>query len=101
MSTWTGHIGDEPTARQMNGSSYIAENNLSIAAGSLSTVAVAEAAADAAVLTQHICDRPIGDQCSRGFRVASDLSATFGSTWAAFHASLPDASGHPTRAING
>jgi len=98
---WTGHITDEPAARRMNGSSYIAENNLAIAAGSLSTVAVAMAAADAAVLTQQICDWPIGNQCSRGFQLADNYDATFGSTWAAFHDSLPDSAGHPRRAING
>ncbi len=98
---WTGHITDEPAARRMNGSAIIADNNLGLVDADLSTVAVAMAAADAAVLTQHICDRPIGNQCSRGFLVADNYDATFGSTFTAFYASLPDSTGHPRRAITG
>lgn len=98
---FTGSICDVPAARQMAGSGYIAQNNLSVSAGSLSSAAVAEAAADAAVLTQHICDRPIGNQCSRGFEVADNFDASFTSSWTAFYASLPSSEGHPRRAING
>lgn len=89
IMAWTGSICDQEIARRAAGSALIAENNLGLVSADLATVATAQAAADAAVLTEQIADRPIGNQCSRGFKVASNMGATFGSTWAAFDASLP------------
>lgn len=99
--SWNGHECDRPAARQMAGSGLIAEENLGLGTSDITTVAVARAAADAAVLEGHVCDRPIGNQCSRGFEMADNYNATFGSTFAAFYASLPSSAGHPRRAING
>lgn len=96
---WTGHVCDEPAARQMAGSGHIAEDNLGLGTSDITTVAVAMAAADAAVLEQQICDQPIGNQCSRGFEMADNYNATFGSTFTAFYNSLPTST--PRRAITG
>lgn len=95
----TFSICDEPFARRASMSALIAEDNLGLVDADLATVATARTASDNAVIAGSICDYPIGQQCSRGFTVASAYSATFGSTFTAFYASLPDNYDHKQRMI--
>ena len=101
MSTWIGSITDEEIARKASSSGLIGDTNLGMVDANLSTVAVAQATAITNTAALQICDRPIGDQCSRGFKVASNMGATFGSTFTAFYASLPSNGGHKRRMITG
>lgn len=100
---WVGSICDQETARRSCGSAIMADTLLGLSDSDLTTVATAEAAATAANLsaTRSICDRPIGQSCARGFRVAYNLGATFGSTFAVLEASLPSSAGHPRQMITG
>lgn len=100
---WNGSINDIETARKAGGSAIMADTLLGLSDSDLTTVATAQAAADAAVIspTRSICDYPIGIQCSRGFEVANAMGGTFGSTFAALEASLPDSTGHPRQMITG
>ncbi len=102
MSTWVGSICDEETARKACGSAIMADNQLGMVDGDLSTVTTAKAAAVVAneAATRSICDRPIGQDCARGFQVAYNFSGTFGSTFAALEASLPDSTGHVRQMIH-
>ena len=96
-----GSVCDEETARKANGSAIMADTLLGLSDSDLTTVATAMAASVAANLspTRSICDRPIGQSCDRGFKVASNFGATFGSTFAALEASLPSSVGHPRQMI--
>lgn len=87
---WSGHVTDQETARRSSSSALIAQNILGLVDGDLATLASAQAACATNELTKNIGDRIYATQCSRGFDVASNLSATFGSTFTAFYASLPD-----------
>jgi hypothetical protein len=101
---WTGHISDTETARKAGGSAIMADINLALGTSNITTVAVAEAAATAAVnnlAVTQICDRVIGQQCARGFRIASNMGGTFGSTFAVLEASLPSSAGHIRQMITG
>lgn len=98
---WIGSITDQETARKVNGSAIMANTLLGLGTSDITTVAVARAAAIAANLspTRSICDRPIGQSCDRGFQVANNFSAMFGSTFAVLEASLPSSVGHPRQMI--
>ena len=99
---WIGSIADHETARKSNGSAIMANTLLGLVNGDLATVTTAKAASVAANLSplRSICDRPIGQSCDRGFEVANNFGATFGSTFAALEASLPDSAGHPRQMIH-
>ncbi len=99
---WVGSITDQETARKACGSAIMADNQLGMVDGDLTTVATAMAAATVANLsaTRSICDRPIGGDCARGFQIASNFGGTFGSTFAALEASLPDSTGHVRQMIH-
>ena len=98
---WIGSICDEPVARLSSSSALIGDTNLGMVDADLATVATARAAAVTNTAALQICDQPIGNQCSRGFKVASNMGATFGSTFAAFYASLPSNGNHKRRMITG
>lgn len=100
---WVGSICDEEFARKAGGSAILANTILGLGTSDLSTVAVAEAAADAATVasSRSICDWVLGQQCARGFRVAYDIGGTFGSTFAALEDSLPSSEGHIRQMITG
>ncbi len=93
-------IAELPIGQRSAGSGHIAKNVLGLVDADLATVASAKAVADAKVLLGSICDAPIGNQCSRGFTMASNEGCTFGSTFTAFFASGPDFN-HQQRAITG
>ncbi len=103
MSTWIGSVTDRETARKANGSAIMANTILGLGTSDITTVAVARAAADTATYatSRSICDWPIGQQCNRGFLIASNLGATFGSTFVALEDSLPSSAGHIRQMITG
>ncbi len=96
---WIGSICDQEVARKSAGSALIGQNILSVVAGSLSSVAVAQAAAVTNEATLSICDRIYSSGVSRGYQVASNLGGTFSSSYATLYASLPDSAGHARRMI--
>ena len=96
---YTGSVTQEPFARRASMSALIADDNLGLVDGDLATVANAQAACVAAVAAGSVTNIPIGDQCSRGFGVADNYGATFGSTFIAFYASLPDNNNNKQRMI--
>lgn len=97
---WTnGHITDQETARKSAGSALLGQNILGVAAGSLSSVAVAQAAAVTQNATLQICDQIYVSGVVRGYKVASNLGGTFSSSYATLYGSLPDSAGHPRRMI--
>lgn len=100
--SFIGSICDEETARKAGGSAIMADDQLGLGTSDLTTVAVAMAAATAANLsaTRSICDRPIGQDCARGFQIADNFDGTFGSTFAVLEASLPSSAGHVRQMIH-
>ncbi len=98
---WVGSLCDEEAARKACGSAIMANENLGLGTSDLATVATAQAASVAAVAARSVCDQPIGIQCSRGFEIANNFGATFGSTFAVLEASLPSSAGHPRQMITG
>ncbi len=99
MSTWIGSVTAEPFARRASMSALIADDNLGLVDGDLATLATAQAACVAAVAAGSVTNIPIGDQCSRGFDIANNYGATFGSTFTAFYDSLPDNNDNKQRMI--
>ncbi len=101
---WSGHIADIEIARRAGGSAIMADTRIAMADADLATVALARATAIAntnnLAITQ-ICDRVIGQQCDRGFLIASNMGGTFASTFAVLEASLPDSTGHIRQMITG
>lgn len=98
---WSGSICDQEIARKSAGSALAGQNILSVAAGSLSSVAAAQAAASAAELTLNINDRLWSPGVQRGYKVASNLGGTFASNYTTLFASLPDSANHQRQMING
>ncbi len=98
---WVGSICDSEIARRASSSGLIAQNILNLVDGDLATVATAQAACFTNEAALSICDRLYAVQCSRGFKVADNMDATFGSTFTAFYASLPDNNGNQQRMITG
>jgi len=90
--SWIGSVCDEEIARKSAGSCLAGEDILGVAAGSLTDVATAQAAAVTAEASKSICDRIWSVPVSRGYQIADNMGATFGSTYAALYASLPDSS---------
>lgn len=90
MSTWTGSICDQEFAYRASQSAQIADTTLGLGDSDLATLASAQAACFTGEAALSICDQLYATQCSRGFKVANNFSATFGSTFTAFYASLPD-----------
>lgn len=91
---WIGSVCDEPLAQKSAGSCLAGEDILGVVAGSLTDVATAQAAAVTAEASLSICDRIWSVPVSRGYQIADNMGATFGSTYAALYASLPDSAGH-------
>lgn len=100
MSTWSGHISDQETARRASSSALIAQNILGVVSADLSSVAVAQAACAEGEATLNIGDRIYSTQCERGFTVASNLGATFSSSYTTFYDSLPDNFDNQARMIS-
>ncbi len=98
---WSGSICDEPIARRASQSALIADEILGLSDSDLATVATAQAACFVGEQNLSICDRLYAVQSSRGFEVADGQNATFGSTFAAFYASLPSNGDNRLRMITG
>lgn len=100
--SWIGSSTDEETARKAAGAILMGQNVLGVAAGSLSSVAVAQAAAATAGATLSICDQGWSvRQIQRAYQVASNLGGTFSSSYATLYASLPSSAGHQRNMIQG
>jgi len=100
MSSWIGSICDEELARKSAGSALAGQNILSVLAASLSTVAIAQAAAVTNEAALSVCDRIWSVPVSRGYTVASSLSGTFSSNYATLYDSLPVSSSNVRQMIN-
>lgn len=98
---YTGSICDEELARKSAGSALSGQNILSVAAGSLSSVAVAQAAAVTNEASLSICDRIWSVPVSRGYQIASNMGGTFSSNYTTLYASLPDSANHQRQMIQG
>lgn len=98
--SWTGSVCDEEIARKSAGSALAGQNILSVAAGSLSSVAVAQAAAVTAQESLSICDRIWATPVSRGYQIASNLGGSFASSYTTLYGSLPSSTGHVRQMIN-
>lgn len=96
---WVGSICDQELARKAAGSCLSGQNILGVQAASLSSVAVAQAAATAAELTKNIGDRIWAVPVNRGYTVASSMGGTFSSNYTTLYASLPDSAGHQRQMI--
>ncbi len=90
----THSICDLETARKAAGSCLAGQNILGVTAGSLSSVAVAQAAAITASKAGSVCDLFWGVSVSRGYEVASGLGATFDGSYTDLYASLPSSVNH-------
>mgnify|MGYP003393494742 FL=1 len=88
--SFTGHICDVPAAYRATRSALVGDTNLSMGTSDITTVAVAEAAAVTNAQALHVSERFFGINTARGFRIADNLDATFGSTFSVLYASLPD-----------
>lgn len=90
--SWTGSICDQPFAFRAGQSAIVGDVDLAMGTSDLATVALAEATALANAANStitYVGDRFLGVNVARGFRVASNLGGTFGSTFAVLEASLP------------
>lgn len=90
-------ICDVETARRACGNSLIADSQLGMGTSDITSVTVAQAAATTNMNNRtlvHLCDLAVVQQCPKAFRVGYNMGATFGSTFAAYQASLPDSTGH-------
>lgn len=97
---WIGSICDQETARKAAGSAVAGQDILSVSASSLSSVAVAQAAAETNQATLNIADRIWAVPVSRGYQIASNLGGSFSSNYTTLFASLPDSAGHSRQMIN-
>lgn len=91
---WIGSICDAELARKSAGSALAGQTILGVAAASLSSVAVAQAAANTAQATLNIADRIWAVPVSRGYQIASNLGGTFSSNYTTLYDSLPSSAGH-------
>lgn len=98
---WTGSQCDIEIARKAAGSALMGQTQFGVLEASLSSVTAAEVAVLANSLTYSICDRELARSVVRGYRVASDMGATYSSSYATFYASLPDSSQHQRDMIQG
>jgi hypothetical protein len=90
--SWIGSSTDEELARKAAGSALMGQTIIGVTAGSLSSVSVAQSAAATLSASMSICDQIFLVPVSRGYQIADNMGATFGSTYAALYASLPDSS---------
>lgn len=100
---WIGSTCDEELARKAAGSALLGQNApYSIAASSLSSVAVAQAATDAlySPAVTSVCDQWAIRQIRRGYKIASNMGGTFSSSYTTFYASLPSSALHPRAMIS-
>lgn len=113
---YTGSICDAEIGRKAAGSALMAQNPNSVstssfyqvAAGSLSSVAVAQAAvaSQAAGTTAnvniHISDRLLAIPMARGYQIASNIGGSAcmtGSSYTTLYNALPDSTGHTRQMI--
>ena len=113
---YTGHIADTETGRRAAGSALWAQNPNSVstsswyqvAAASLSSVAVAQAAVasqaagNTANVNIHVSDRQWATSMARGYQIASNVGGTAcmtGSSYSVLYAALPDSVGHTRNMI--
>ena len=96
---WVGSINDEPLARKSAGSALAGQNILAVQAASLSSVAVAQAAAATLGAAMSICDQIWAIPVSRGYQIASNMGGAFSSNYTTLYASLPDSAGHNRQMI--
>lgn len=90
----THSICDLPAAYRATRSCLVGDTNLAMVDADIATVGLAETTALAnASEDLHVSELYFGVNTARGFRIASDLGGTFGSTFTALYASLPDNSG--------
>ena len=98
---WIGSTCDEELARKSAGSALMGQNILSVAASSLSSVAIAQAAATTASATMSICDQIFATPVRRGYQIASNMGGTFSSSYTTLYASLPSSALHVRQMIQG
>jgi len=91
---WAGHIADQETARKAAGSALAGQKIILVLEASLSSVAVAQAAAATLGAGLNIADQIWVKPVQRGYKIASNLSGTFSSSYATLYASLPSSAGH-------
>lgn len=91
---WIGSTNDEELARKAAGSALMGQTILGVTAGSLTDVATAQAAAATLGGAMSICDQIFIVPVQRGYQIADNMGATFGSTYAALYDSLPSSAGH-------
>lgn len=91
---FNGSICDREGARRAAGSALMGQNLYSVLAASMSSVAVAKAAAASNSLIMSINDRMLVPAVQRGYTIASNLGATFDANYSDFYASLPSSAGH-------
>lgn len=99
--SFTGSITDVEGARRAAGSCLMGQNLLSVVAGNLSSVAVAQAAAAVNGATLSICDQWSIVPVQRGYQVASNYGGTFASNYTTLYSSLPDSAGHQRNQFGG
>lgn len=101
----THSITDFPAAYRAARSAPVGDVDLAMGTSDLTTVANAEtvALANANNITlTHITNQQFGVNVARGFRIASNLGGTFGSTFAVLEASLPaNPTGNKSMMISG
>ncbi len=97
----THSICDLETARKAAGSILMGQTQFSVVAGSLSSVAVAQAAAATNSLAMSICDRELLASVQRGYQIASNFGGTFSSSYSVLYDSLPSSAGHQRNMIQG
>lgn len=98
--SWIGSVCDEEIARKSAGSALAGQNILAVTAGSLSSVATAQAAAVTLGAAMSICDQIWSTPVSRGYQIASNLGGSFASSYTDLYASLPSSASHVRQMIN-
>lgn len=103
--SWTGSQCDYPIAYRATRSAKMADIDLQLVDGDLSSVSVAQAAcianANNSAIT-HVSEREFGINCSRGMAAASAMGGTFSSSFSTLYASLPtNANGNKALMVNG
>jgi len=98
---FSGSVCDVEGARRAAGTVLTGQNVLGVVAGSLSSVAVAQAAALTAQSTMSVCDWIFARSCQRAYTLASNYGASFSSSYATLYGGLPDSAGHQRNLFNG
>ncbi len=93
--SFTGSITDVEGARRAAGSVLMGQNILSVTAGSLSSVATAQASAATNGALLSICDQGWSIRAvQRGYQLASNYGASFSSNYTTLYDGLPSSVGH-------